>query len=225
MSTSDSLWLVFVLAAVSLGTLALVVVGGYYLLRQFAGMLNNRQAAWESIAEKIGAKVDRNTAGIYKPLMGERNGTNFVVTFYSVPSGKHSNDDHVQVESKFSSPLPFTFEINKPEHAFKKAAIFIERHLANDGAKTFESEFDVVSSNRASLAKLLNAYISDGETTSLMVDLLGAGNKVTRLQLNQESVAVGLKAEFGDAEAVGDAVDTALYLVERIDRARKAAAL
>lgn len=225
MSSADWAYLIFVILAIGIGSLALLGGGAYVFLRVFSGAMNSRQASWESAAAKIGAAADRNAAGIYKPFIGKRNGIDLIVTHYSIPRGKTTFDDHVQVEAAFRVPLPFHFRIEKPEYAYQQVAKFVERHLVNDSAQSLETKFEVESADRSSLGRLLSADISDGDATTLMVSLLRAGNALTRLIVNETGVMVGVKADLGDAEAIGNAVDIAVHLAERIGRARQAASI
>ncbi len=208
------------MVAVMVGTLVVLVVGAYVFIRILASVINSRRDNWESAGASIGLSVDPTSLPIQKDLLGELEGRKFRVSRYTVPRGESSYDDHVAVEFPIDTLLPFSFRVERTELLYQK----VTNMFSNDdiGHKAFDKVFRVKASNMVQLGEFLNIEVPDGETPTILNDLMIAQKSHFRVIATEGSICLGRKSEHrGDAETIQLTMKRAAYLAARFEHAAK----
>jgi hypothetical protein len=212
--------LVLLIGGMLIVTVVVIGGGGYLFVRILASTLNSRRDSWEGSAHDLGFVVDRSAAAVYKPFSGERAGRKVTVSHFAVPRGEHSADDYAAVEVSILPSLTFSFKIEKPEMLQIIAGL-----LGTDGPETghdiFDKVFRVSSLNMPSLNAMLNVEMLDGQSPTLLTDLLLATKRFYRVKVNERSVTIGVKADFSRSDLIAPAIDRAVYLAERVEEASR----
>jgi hypothetical protein len=220
MSVWQSMLLTIVL---SVAMFALVGVGGYVFVRILIRVLNSYQSSWESSAIPLGLTVDKKGGGIYKPLVGERDGSRISVTHFSInprTSGGVLQVDHcAQAEVMLRKPLGFLLNVSRRETLLEKAVAQLVDESDQAGHQLFDQIFKIECSDLSSLRSLLAAEFTEPGSPTLLNDLLLAAKKYHRVVLTDQSISLGAEAYFGEAELIEPVVASAVYLAGRVDAA------
>ena len=220
-----SLWQGMLLTIVfSIGALTLAGVGAYVFVRIMARVLNSYQASWESSAIPLGLTVDPTGGGIYKPLVGERNGSRVSVTHFSInprtsSAGVMSVDHCAQAEVFLRQPLGFSLKLSRRETLFEKAIAHLVDESDDAGHELFDQIFKIECSDLSELRSLLATEFTDPGSPTLLTDLLLAAKKYHRVVLTDRSISLGAEAYFGEAELIEPVVASAVYLAGRVEAA------
>lgn len=207
------------MVAVLVGTLVVLGIGGYILVRVLAGIINQRRDSWELSARELGMSIDHASGGLNKDMIGTRDGRSVRVTRYSVPKGEHSADHYVAVEVSMQLPLAFSFEIKRPEMFCQQVASFFSDDV-DIGHEPFDKAFSVETSDTPSLMELLNVEMLDGENSNLIGDLMAARKKYHRVKATTSSLSLSsLMADLTDASPIEPALQRAILIAERFEKA------
>ena len=207
----------------SLAMFALLGVGAYIFVRIIARVLNSYQSSWESSAIPLGLTVDKKGGGIYKPLVGEREGSRVSVTHFSInprTSGGVLQVDHcAQAEVMLRKPLGFSLKLSRRETLLEKAFAHLVDESDQAGHQLFDQIFKIECSDLIALRSLLAVEFTDAGSPTLLTDLLGAAKKYHRVVLTDQSVSLGAEAYFGEAELIEPVIASAVHLARRVDEA------
>ena len=220
-----SLWQGMLLTiGISIAALAMVGVAGYFFVRIMARVLNSYQASWESSAIPLGLTVDEKAGGIYKPLVGERDGSRISVTHFSInprtsSAGVISVDHCAQAEVFLRKPLGFSLNVSRRETLLEKAIAHLVDESDEAGHELFDQIFKIESSDSGALRSLLAAEFTDPGSPTLLNDLLLAAKKYHRVVLTEQSLALGAEAYFGEAALIESMIAKAVGIARRIDEA------
>lgn len=207
------------MVAVLVGTLVVLGIGGYILVRVLAGIINQRRDSWELSARELGMSIDHAPGGLNKDMIGTRDGRSVRVTRYSVPKGEHSADHYVAVEVSMQLPLAFSFEIKRPEMFYQHVASFFSEDTAI-GHEPFDKAFTIETSDTPSLMELLNVEMLDGENSNLLGDLMAARKKYHRVKATTSSLSLSsLMADLTDESPIEPALQRAILIAERFEKA------
>ena len=220
-----SLWQGMLLTiGIMVGAFAMVGVAGYVFVRIIARVLNSYQASWESSAIPLGLTVDPKGGGIYRPLVGERNGSRISVTHFSInprtsSAGVMSVDHCAQAEVFLRQPLRFSLNLSRRETLFQKAIAHLVDESDDAGHELLDEIFKIECSDLIALRSLLATQFADSGSPTLVTDLLLAAKKYHRVVLTDQSISLGAEAYFGEAELIEPVIASAVYLAGRVDEA------
>lgn len=213
------------LAVIFIVMLVLVVIGGYVFVRIIAHVLNSHQGGWESSAKPLGFSIDRTAGGLYKPLVGERNGARISVNHFGIPrdvsNGVVTVDHCALVEVMLKQPLGFTLKLSRIETLWEKAAEHLFDNGDDIGHEAFDKIFKIDCSDLTSLRSLLGVEMMDAESSTVFTDLLLAAKKYPRVVLTDRSLSLGVKAELGQADFIEPVIVKAIYLASRVELAAR----
>lgn len=206
--------------AIVLLTLVLVGVGAYFGLRIIASVLNSRRDTWESIAGRLGMTVDRNAASLRKPMSGIRGDYTVTVSYFAVQRSENSYDDYAAVEVPMTQPIDFTLRIEKTELFYQKVADFFS-DTVETGHDAFDKVFRTESSKSTVLNQLLNVEMLDGESPTLLTDLMHAQKRYYRVIITDKSVTLGVRTDVGETEPIEKMITKVIYLIDRFLKANE----
>ncbi len=204
--------------------MVVVVIGGYAFVRIIAYIFNHYQGGWESSAKPLGLTVDKKAGGLYKPLVGDRNGFLISITHFSInPTtssiGVVSVDHCALVEVALRTPLGFSLRLNKRETFLEKAARYFVDESDQVGHEFFDQVFEIECSDLRSLRTLLNVELKDGGSPTILTDLVHAAKKYDRVILTDRSLSFGIEAEFGQTDAIEPVITHGIHIAQRIETA------
>lgn len=200
-------------------TLVLCGVGGYFFLRHMIRWVKKGHAVWESTADELKLTVDNSSGPKIKPMSGTRNGRMVTVEHITIPYSDGSNTDHhAMVEVHFTTPLALSFEIKTSEKLHKMLAGLIKRN-DETGREAFDAVFKAVSSDDNALFELLNIEMLDGQSTTLMTDLMLARKKAYIIKINNTLIGLRIRAGLGDSKLIEPTIGEAMYLADRFEKA------
>lgn len=198
---------------------ALIGLGSYFFLRIYAGMINSRRDSWASAADDLDLKVDETKPYLIKEMSGVRDGREISVTHYAVQTGEYTSDSYAAVELPITAPFIFSFELAKPEFAYQKVAEATGLFDDQTGHESFDKAFRIQCSDMPSLLELLNVEIPDGQSPTLLTDLMLARKRYHRVKISDTKVCLGVRADLGDSDPIEETIDKATYLVGRFEAA------
>jgi hypothetical protein len=204
--------------------LALVAGGAYVFVRVLASIINKRRDSWESAAAELKLTVDRSRNSLLKRLTGKRGDRDVMVEPFAVFTGDSedpSTDDYASVEVRFTQPLGFALEITKHEMLYQRVANFFASSDDKIGHEPFDKVFRIECSHMPSLLGLLNVEMLDGETPTLLTDLMMARKKYHRVKVTDKSVCLGVRADIGDSSPIEMTIAKAIYIAERFEAAAR----
>jgi hypothetical protein len=197
----------------------LVGVGAYLFLRLLARLIKTRQDSWAIMADQLGFTVDALGAGIHKDMSGTRDGHAFKVSRFAVQRTENSADDYAAVEITFDAALPFSFKLEKAEMFYQRVGAFFSE--GETGHDPLDKAYKIETSDTNELMHLLNVEMLDGETPTLLTDLMSAQKTFYRVIVTDHSVCLGVKVDLGDAAPIEPAIKRDIYLANRIKAAVK----
>ena len=198
-------------------TFAVLGVGAYLFIRFLAGALNSRRDAWQGVAVDLGLSIDQASGAINKDIVGTRDGRAVKVSRFSVQKGETSYDEYAAVEIKYNSGISSSFNIERNEMFYQKVRDFFAE--GETGHEVFDKAFSTESSNTVELMELLNVEMADGETPTLLNDLMSAQRSFHRVIVTDNSVCLGVKIEPVDSAPIERAIGRVVYLIKRIETA------
>lgn len=212
--------------AIIIGVILAIPLGAYIFVRVIAYVFVNRQKVWESSAAPLGLRVDQSDpgSGVYKPLIGERDGLAIKLTYYEIirsmgTDGGCSTDPYAQIEVRLAKPLGFALKLGKRETFYEKAVAWFREGGEAIGDKQFDSKFEIATSDMPALNALLNAEIPGGVSPNLMTDLLVATENYQRVRLTDRTLELGLLTEPGKPDLIAPLIEHASYLASRVEHA------
>lgn len=208
-------------------SIVLIVVGGYVFVRIIAYVLNSYQGNWESSAKRLGLNIAPSAGGLYKPLVGERDGARIAVTHFGIAKGTGRGARVIHcalVEVGLKEPLGFSLKLSRRETFFEKAVAHVFDESDEVGNEPFDKIFKVECADLGPLRSLLSVEMMDNESSTIITDLILAAKKYPRVLLTDSSLSLGVKAEVGQAELIEPVITKAIYLASRVDAAKKLAA-
>ena len=176
------------------------------------------------MADDLRLTVSRSGHPLYKKLTGKRGDRDVTVEPFGVFTGDSENpstDDYASVEVRFAQPLGFALEITKHEMLYQRVANFFASSDDKIGHEPFDKVFKIECSHMPSLLELLNVEMLDGETPTLLTDLMTARKKYHRVKVTDNSVCLGVRADIGDSSPIEPAITKAIYLAERFETATR----
>lgn len=208
---------VIYMAIFTIVTFAVIGVGAYVFIRVLAGVINNRRDAWQTVADDLGFAVDQASGALNKNIVGTRDGRSVKVTKFSVQKSENSYDEYAAVEIKYNAGLLFSFKIERIEMFYQKIRDFFAE--GETGHEVFDKAFRIETSSTTDLMELLNIEMLDGETPTLLNDLMAAQKTFHRVIVTDTSVCLGVKIMPVDSAPIERAVGRVGYLIKRIEQA------
>jgi hypothetical protein len=207
-----------------LGSIILFAVmgaGSYILIRFIAHYLNSRRDSWAHTASSLGLTPDQSKGVMLKTLTGKRGEHIVTVEPFAVQTGKYTSDAYAAVEVQFRDPLDFSLKISKPEMLYQKVASFFDTNETEIGFDVFDKAFDIQCSHSETLKKLLHLEMLNGQSPTLLTDLMLANKRYHRVIVTDRAVCLGVRADPEDAVAVEATIVKAIYLADRIAEANR----
>jgi len=220
------IWFLVLFAAIVL--IILLIAGFIWLIRRIISEhtdLNIREkTVWQNTLQQLGLKFNPNTEGLLTPFAvadGEYQDCKVKVAFLVIQSSEDSSDIYTFCEAFFPTPLNINLEI-KSEGKFKQAlkSVF-EKDRVEIESSDFKGNFVVKCPNDEKARQILTSDLSDGETRNLAADLLMTKRFVEYIKITDESVYLKNKGQLLELEEIKPLLDSAVYLVKRIQTARE----
>lgn len=202
-------------------TFAVLGVGAYFYIRFLANVINSRRDAWQTVADELGFSVDQASGALNKDIVGTRDGRSIKVTKFSVQKSENSYDEYAAVEIKYNAGISSSFKIERIEMLYQKVRDFFAE--GETGHDALDKAFEIESSSMVELMELLNVEMPDGETPTLLNDLMSAQRSFHRVIVTDNSVCLGVKIEPVDSVPIERAISRVMYLIMRIEKAAKLA--
>ena len=200
---------------------AMIGAGSYIFIRLLAHFINSRRDSWVDTGTSLGLSPDPSKGVMLKSLTGKRGEHIVNVEPYAVPTGRYSSDAYAAVEVLFQTPLDFSLTISKPEMLYQKVAGLFDSSEVELGMGAFDKAFKVNCSHPRSLHELLTFEMLDGQSPTLLTDLMHANKKYHRIKITDRSVCLGVRAELDDVSAVEGTIEKTIYLADRVAEARR----
>lgn len=197
------------------------IPAAYFLLKYFAKTLNFRRDSWTETARELGLEIQQNNGLRVKPLKGIYQGCRVQISHDHVPKGKTSYDSYTVCEAFLPTPINFPFEIKSENFIFQAlASVFRNKEVKVD-IPGFDNSFFLDCHEEEAIRRLLFADLPDGRTPNLIADLLLIKKSSYQLKVTDESVYLKNEGEFLEEANIRPMLDSAVYLVKRIQSARE----
>jgi hypothetical protein len=219
-------WFLVLFAAIAV--IILLIAGFILLIRRISSEHtehNNRQkAVWNDTIQKLGLEFNPNTEGLLKPFAvaeGEYQDCKVKVAFLVVQSGEDSSDIYTFCEAFFPTSLDILLEIKSEQEIIQALKSVFEKDIVEIGLSVFKRSFMVKCPNDEKARQLLTSDLPGGESQNLAADLLMTKRFVEYIKVSDESVYLKNNGQLLELEEIKPILDSAVYLVKRIQMARE----